>query len=626
MVEGNSMLSFMQFNKEDVEGAIADRFERIARQHAGRIAVKTEKSVVAYHELNRRANQIAHFILARRGAKAEPVPVLMEPEITLFAAILGVLKSGKFYVPLDPLHPTSRSSYILQNCQTSIMLTDNTSLSLAESLAGERIQLINVDEEACCASDEDPRAPVFADALAYIIYTSGATGQPKGVVHNHRNILHKVMEYSNTWRVCPDDRLALLYSHSTSGAVRDIFGALLNGAGLYPFKIKEEGLRPLARWLIDDRITIYNSAASVFRQFAAALTGQENFSQLRSIHVGSETIYQRDVQFYKKYFSDDCIFVARYGTSEISPIRQFVIDKKTELVGTMVPVGYAVSGAEVLLIGDDGLEVAAGQVGEIAVRSPYITPGYWQKSELTRTVFPSDPRGGDERIYRTGDLGLMQSDGCLLHLGRKDFQVKIRGHRIEVAEIEIALLNLGTIKEAVVVAREDNPGEQRLVAYIVPRVQPAPTVSVLRQALSASLPDHMIPSTFQFLDALPLTTTGKIDRRALPAPSRIRPTLNNAFIPPGTPTQAKLAEIWSRVLGIDNVGIDDRFLELGGNSLAAIRVISEVISAFRVELPLRSLLESSTLAEMAECIDTYRWAITGKQRAGESSDAEKGQI
>jgi amino acid adenylation domain-containing protein len=551
---------------------------------------------------------------------------LMESEITLFATILGVLKSSKFYVPLDPLYPVSRSSYILQDCQTSLLLTDNASLSLAESLASERVQSINVDEEAHCAPDEDPRTPVFANALAYIIYTSGATGQPKGVVHNHRNILHKAMEYSNTWRVCPDDRLALLYSPSTSGAVRDIFGALLNGAGLYPFKIKEEGVAPLARWLIDDRITIYNSAASVFRKFAAGLTGQEKFSQLRLIHVGSETIYKREVQFYKKYFSDDCIFVARYGTSEISPIRQFVIDKKTELVGAMVPVGYAVSDAEVLLIGDDGHEVDAGQVGEIAVRSPYVTPGYWQKPELTSAAFVTGPKGKNDRIYRTGDMGRLRPDGCLLHLGRKDFQVKIRGHRVEVAEIEVALLNLEGLQDVAVTARENQPGDWRLIAYIVASTKPPPAIGTLRLALMKALPDYMIPSTFVFLDSLPHTPNGKVDRKALPAPRRARPALNEPFVPPSTLTQATLAKIWSEVLDVRDVGICDHFLELGGSSLAAMQVIAKVAETFQLELPFQFLLQSSSIAEVAERIETYRWATVRTSRSEKRANEEEGEI
>jgi acyl-coenzyme A synthetase/AMP-(fatty) acid ligase len=285
------------------------------------------------------------------------------------------------------------------------------------------------------------------------------------------------------------------------------------------------------------------------------------------IHVGSETIYKKEVEQYKKYFSDDCLFVARYGTTEISPIRQFVVDKKTEISNGTVPLGYEVVDTEVLLLNDDGLQVGVSQIGEIAVRSRYLAPGYWQNPELTKASFLIAPKGGkgeDERIYRTGDLGVMQPDGRLVHLGRKDFQVKIRGHRVEVAEIEMALLKLGLIKEVVVAAGEDRRGDQTLIAYIVPSTQAIPTVSSLRQALIETLPDHMVPSTFKFLDALPKTATGKVDRRALPAPHPTRARLDQPFIAPQTPVEEAVGRIWEEALGVERVGSQDNFYELGG--------------------------------------------------------------
>jgi acyl carrier protein len=293
-----------------------------------------------------------------------------------------------------------------------------------------------------------------------------------------------------------------------------------------------------------------------------------------------------------------------------------------------VPVGYAVKDTEVLLLDDDGNQAGVNEVGEIAVRSRYLSPGYWRKPDLTQAAFSSNTNGGDLRVYRTGDLGRMMSDGCLVHLGRKDFQVKIRGHRIELAEIEMALFSLGAIKETVVVAREDRPGDKRLVAYLVARSNPAPTVSAVRRALVEKLPDHMIPSAFVFLDALPQTTTGKVDRKALPPPSRKRPELETALVLPRTPVESALANIWSGVLGLDQVGADDNFLDLGGNSLAAIQVISRVIATFGVDLPLRSLFESSTLGEMGERIEAARWIQQGIQvGAGDPSvEREAGEL
>jgi acyl-coenzyme A synthetase/AMP-(fatty) acid ligase len=225
--------------------------------------------------------------------------------------------------------------------------------------------------------------------------------------------------------------------------------------------------------------------------------------------------------------------------------RKFFIDQGTSIMGSIVPVGYAVEDNEVLLLDEAGHDVGFNRVGEIAVRSRYIAPGYWCRPDLTDTTFLPDPAGGDARIYRTGDLGLMLSDGCSLHLGRKDFQVKIRGHRVEVAEVETALLDRGDIKEAVVVAREDRPGDQRLVAYLVPAGHLGPTVGELRGFLRAKVPDYMIPTAFVVIDALPMTLTGKVDRRALPAPGRARPGLASPFAAPYTPTERRLARIWA---------------------------------------------------------------------------------
>jgi acyl carrier protein len=251
---------------------------------------------------------------------------------------------------------------------------------------------------------------------------------------------------------------------------------------------------------------------------------------------------------------------------------------------------------------ETGREVGADQIGEIAVRSKYLALGYWRRPDLTQAAFIPDPRGGDERLYLMGDLGVMRPDGCLIHMGRKDFQVKIRGYRVEVAEIEEALLAIDSIKAAVVHARADDAGEQRLVAYVVPAGSAAPTVSQLRRALTQTLPDYMMPSAFVFLETLPLSPTGKIDRRALPAPNHARPALKAPYVTPRTPTESDLARIWAEVLELEQVGVHDDFLDLGGDSLLATRILSRVIQTFRVELSIQALLAAPTVAQMAELI------------------------
>jgi acyl carrier protein len=281
---------------------------------------------------------------------------------------------------------------------------------------------------------------------------------------------------------------------------------------------------------------------------------------------------------------------------------RYFLDEETPISGHVLPVGYPAEDKEILLLDEDGAELGDDAVGEIAVRSRYLAPGYWRRPDLTAAVFRPDPAGGPERIYRTGDLGRRLPDGCLLHLGRKDFQVKIRGFRVEGAEVEGALLSLPQVREAVVVAREDRPGERRLVAYLVPTARPAPTVSVLRKALADALPDYMVPTAFVVLDAVPKTPGGKVDRRALPAPGRARPDLDQPLVAPRTPVEAALCALWRDVLGLDEVGIHDNFLDLGGHSLAVSQIVARVSETLHVDLPLRTVFETPTVAALAAAI------------------------
>ena len=279
-------------------------------------------------------------------------------------------------------------------------------------------------------------------------------------------------------------------------------------------------------------------------------------------------------------------------------IRQLFVDGETALPESRVPAGYPIPDREVLLLDGDGRPVALGETGEIVLRSRYLALGYWRRPDLTEEAFAPDPSGGGRRLYRTGDLGVATADGCLTHLGRQDFQVKIRGHRIETAEIELALLELRNVREAVVTARAGRADEPELVAYVVPASAPAPAAAELRAELAARLPDYMMPSAFVALVALPLTETGKVNRLALPAPGRARP-LSSPPASPRTAVERALAEIWQDVLQLDAVGIHDDFLHLGGDSLLASKILARVERAFGVELQPSALLRAATIAEMA---------------------------
>ena len=591
--------TFIKFEKTEIEQSIAARFEQQVARYPDRLAVKTGNYQLTYDALNRVSNRLARAILEQRGEGQEPIALLLSHGASVIVGLLGVLKAGKIHVPMDPSFPRTRIAYILEDSQAGLIVTDNENLLLANKLVQDKIQLINTDELDPFLSIQNPGLSTSPDDLVYILYTSGSTGQPKGVVENHRTLLHEIMNLTNEFHISADDRLTLLGSPSFSGSLRSIYGSLLNGAGLCSLNIREEGIGDLATWLIQEEITIYRSVATVFRHFASNLTDREKFPKLRLITVGGEPVYSGDVELYKTHFSQDCIFLNGLRITEAGSVRHYFVDKETQITGSIVPVGYALEETEVLLLDDDDRPVDLNQIGEIAVKSRYISLGYWRRPDLTKAKFLPDPEDGEERIYHTGDLGIMYPDGCLVHLGRKDFQVKIRGYRVEVTEIEAALLSLDDIKEAVVVARADSRGDQRLIAYLVPVEDSGPAVSMIRQSLVKALPDYMIPSDFVTMDALPLTPSSKIDRAALPDPSTSRPELDIPFVAPRTPEEDKLAKIWTGILELDEVGIHDNFFDLGGNSLMATQIMSQVTKKFNKNLPLAALLYAPTIEQLA---------------------------
>jgi amino acid adenylation domain-containing protein len=593
---------FVEFNREEIEQSIPDRFEQQVHRNPDRLVVKAKSYALTYDELNRAANRMARALLAQRAGGEEPIGLLFEHGAPMIAAILGVLKAGKIYLPLDSSYPAARINYMLEDSQANLIVADDKNLPLAREWAQNGRQALNIDALNPNFSDQNLGLAIPPDALAYILYTSGSTGQPKGVVQNHRNVLHNMMKYTNGSHICADDRLSLLFSYSYSAALTNTFGALLNGAALFPFDLREEGLATLAAWLIQEEITVYHSVSTVFGHFLDTLTGTEAFPKLRLIELTGEPVSARNVERYKQHFSPPCLLHNRMAATEMSIIRQYFIDQETSITGGIVPVGYAVADTEILLLDETGQEVGVNQTGEIAIKSRYLAPGYWHKPELTRTAFLADPNGGDERIYRTGDLGYLLPDGCLVHLGRKDFQVKIRGHRIEVGEIELALLDLAAVKEAVVMAREEKTGDKHLVAYVVPAPGTTPTTNELRRIVRARLPEYMVPSTFVLLETLPLTANGKIDRQALPMPDRARPDSENTFVAPRTPVEEVVAGIWAEVLGLERIGVHDNFLDLGGHSLLATRIMSRICRALQVELPLRRFFEAPTVAELSQAI------------------------
>jgi amino acid adenylation domain-containing protein len=590
--------AFVRFDKSEIEQSIPERFEQQVQRHGDRTAIRSARESLSYAALNHASNRVARAILSRRDDRNEPVALLLEHGISAVVAILGILKAGKAYVTLDPSYPESRLAYILDDSQAGLVVTSGSCIPLATELTGDAAGLLKLDEIDPGESGDDLARSISPEALAYILYTSGSTGRPKGVVQSHRNLLHAIMKYTNVLGIGANDRVTLIPSCSTSAAVSDIFGALLNGASLHPFDVRQQGTAEIAGWLVREGLTLYHSVPSLFRHFARDLEGEDRFA-LRLVKLGGEPTYRSDLELFRRSFPSDCTLYVALGATEIHNIRHFFIGTGTDFVGEVLPVGHEFEDTEVLILDDSGASVDPGETGEIAVKSAYLSPGYWRRPDLTASAFTAVEGSASERVYRTGDLGRMHPDGCLEVVGRKDFQVKIRGFRVELGEIESVLRQQPAVDEAVVVAREHGAGDKQLVAYYVASSASAKDAE-LRERLRKRLPDYMIPSIFVQLDSLPLTPNGKLDRLALPAPDLNGPEALRDFVAPRTPMEQLVARIWAEVLEVERVGAHDDFFELGGHSLMALRVCLDIEKALERKVPVAVVFGATTVEELAQ--------------------------
>jgi thioesterase domain-containing protein/acyl carrier protein len=451
-------------------------------------------------------------------------------------------------------------------------------------------------------------------------------------MQNHRNVLHYIRVYTNNLHLNSDDRLTLLSSYCFDASVMDIYGALLNGATLYPIDIKQEGMAGLSRQIIDEEITVYHSTPTVYRYFTdtvaqnsvcesevstgsdgvtrdgLTLNGRTELPHLRLVVLGGEKVNRTDIERYQKYFSDDCLFVNGLGPTEATIALQSFINKKTRFSSDSIPVGFPVEDTQILLL--NKLGKPSEVFGEIAIKSPHIAPGYWRNPDATMAAFIDSPDGDTCRMYKTGDLGRRLPDGSIRFEGRKDFQLKIRGFRVELGEIESVLSQHLLVREGVVVGNENAAGETRLVAYIVP--QPQTSINgELRDFLRQKLPEYMVPSSFVILDSLPLTASGKLNRRALPAPDDSIDRARRTLTTPRTPIEKSLTGIWADVLQLKDIDIDDDFFELGGHSLLAVQLFAQIEKKLGKRLPLATLFQAPTVAQLAAVIQkdwTPEWS------------------
>ncbi|MGH7853791.1 MAG: non-ribosomal peptide synthetase, partial [Candidatus Binatia bacterium] len=506
------------------------------------------------------------------------------------------------YLPLDITLPPPRLRYLLENSRARVLLADARTVNVAGELLGDRTsQILNIDHLANDYAPAKLPVTITPDRLAALLYTSGSTAQPKGVVHNHRNLLHLAMVYTNSRRITKEDRIALLRTLTVIGGTTHPLGALLNGASLFPHDLKQHGIVNLLDWLRAQRITLCSFGPKLIRALDGIVADPDPLPAMRTIVLSGEPSYKTDIQICRKLFSSACVLVNSFGATEAPFAVQYRIDQQTRIAGDLVPVGYPMAHVKVSLRDDRGDAVKDGEPGQIVLHSRYLAVGYWNDPQLTEAKFLSSHDSPEERLYFTGDVGRFLPDGTLLHLGRKDDIVKIRGYRVSPVEIEAALMDHPLVKEVAVIACGEENADKFLAAYIVPRDGDRLGIPELMTFLQNRLPEFMVPAQFVFMTEFP-QINNKIDRQALPRITRAERNPNQPYAAPRSDFEAAICEIWEEVLEVAPIGINEPFVYLGGDSLKATRIIARLQQRFGLNVAIRALFEAHTIAGLAQFI------------------------
>ncbi|MFQ5853284.1 MAG: amino acid adenylation domain-containing protein, partial [Candidatus Binatia bacterium] len=459
-------------------------------------------------------------------------------------------------------------------------------------------------------SEENPVSGATADNLAYVIYTSGSTGKPKGVLVSHSSIAHHCLDIQRHYELHSSDCVLQFASFNFDVSLEQILPTLISGARLALRGAEVWSTTEFPQTISNLGITVADLPTAYWRQLAQTWANAAELAsnnQLKLVIVGGEPMLPQDLNLWHQTPLNSVRLLNAYGPTETTiTATTFEISSRLSEDTPLqrIPIGRPLADREIYILDRHGNPVSIGVPGELHIGGAGLARGYLNRPELTAEKFVPNPFSDEPgaRLYKTGDLARYRPDGNIEFLGRLDHQVKVRGFRIELEEIEVVLGQHPAVRETVVMAREDKPKNKRLVAYVVSKQETCPTVTELRSFLKEKLPNHMIPTAFVMLEALPLTPNGKVDRKVLPVPDQSRPELQVVFVAPRTPVEEVLAGIWVEVLGLDQVGTHDNFFELGGHSLLATQVISRVFSTFQVELPLRTLFEKPTVEDLARVI------------------------
>ncbi|MFC9446643.1 amino acid adenylation domain-containing protein [Bacillus cereus] len=603
--EEDKRISLVEFNnpKLDVppQVTIHEMFERQAMIYPNSIAVTYEKEKVTYKELNGRANQLAHYLQKKGVGPDTLVGLCVERSLEMIVGILGILKAGGAYVPLDPTYPEQRLQYILEDASIQLFVTQESLKEL--KWLPENVELIYLDHDQDEIGKESKTLPVSGVSpqnLAYVIYTSGSTGNPKGVMIEHHNVIRLFKSTDCWYQFNEKDTWTLFHSYAFDFSVWEIWGALLYGGKLVvvPYWISRSP-KDFYQLLVEEEVTVLNQTPSAFRQLIRVCEQEDKNKnlQLRYVIFGGEALEPISLlPWFKRYGEKKPQLINMYGITETTVhVTYYPITLDDVQHASRSNIGKRIPDLEVYILDAYQQPVPIGVDGELYIGGAGLARGYLNRPELTAERFISHPFSSDPkaRLYRTGDLARYLPDGNLDYRGRIDHQVKIRGFRIEIGEIESTLNAYASIKEAVVIVREDQPGDKRLVAYVVGDGN----VGAWREYLKAKLPSYMVPSGYVTMEAIPLTANGKVDREALPMPEEKQ--INSECIGPQNSNEQILATIWKRVLGIKKVGIYDNFFEIGGDSILSIQIISQA-SQLGLKLTPKQMFECPTIAELAQ--------------------------
>jgi amino acid adenylation domain-containing protein len=580
-------------------------FERVAATFPSRIALGSDVWEPTYRELNETANRLAHRLIACGVASGDRVAILMSHDAPLVGAVLGILKTGSIVVVLDPGDPVSRLKMLIEDAEPSVIVTDVQNQNLAAEFGHAGCSILNFESETVMGPVQNPSIEIQPEQTAFLTYTSGTTGRPKGVMRPHRQLRRAAAAYSDAIHYTGNDRVPLFAMVSTGQGSVCLWWTLLNGAMLCPFSLKTRGIAGLADWIIVSGLTVYVSSASIFRTLVKTIDDRLVFANVRAVQLMSEPATADDFRAFRQHFPRTSIFVHTLSSSETSNIAWSRWTQDDDIPEGALPVGHFSRDMDVSLLGDDGQPVARGDVGEIVVKSRYLANGYWRDPKLTAERFSADLDGNGTRLLRTGDRGRINADGLLEFYGREDSRIKIRGNRIELLDIERALGGIPGIDRVAVVGVVRDGHEPLLVAFVVKKDDASLTAPRVKRALRSNLPLHMVPSRIVFLDSLPYNRGNKVDREALrqySLPVRDGDKVDE----PRTETEMLLADIWAEILELPDISRDDDFFNLGGDSLSGAIVAAQVYAALGVELSLGAIADHPTVSTLAAFIDESR--------------------